>query len=112
MPVGTLLFHGTFKNEIPTEPDWVSTDPEHSFSFCRSVSKDSGCWHLTLITTRPLKILYFDGSSAAKMPDGVMDSQDLLVWDKVMPDKILEEGERIGRLCEWGKQYELDGFLR
>ncbi|KAH9481856.1 hypothetical protein JR316_0006386 [Psilocybe cubensis] len=111
VPVGTLLYHGTSKNEVPQSPEWVATDPEHSFSFCRSLSTDSGCWHLTLMTTRPLKLLYFDGSSAAKMSEGVMDSQDLLIWDQVMPNKTWEEGERIGRLCEWGQQYALDGFL-
>ena len=31
-------------------------------------------------TTQPLKLLYFDGSSAAKMSDGTLDSQDLLTW--------------------------------
>ncbi|KAF8903731.1 hypothetical protein CPB84DRAFT_1677756 [Gymnopilus junonius] len=112
VPVGTLLYHGTFRKEIPNTPEWTATDPEHSYTFCRSLQSDSGCWHLTLVATRPLKVLYFDGSSAAKMNDGPMDSQDLVVWKEVKPQWAFREGERIVRLCDWGKKYEIDGFVR
>ncbi|KAF8969963.1 hypothetical protein BDZ97DRAFT_1653070 [Flammula alnicola] len=112
IPVGTLLYHGTSKAEIPKVPEWTATDPEHSYLFCRSVAQDSGCWHLTLVATRPLKVLYFDGSSAAKMLGGPMDTQDLVVWGKVVPENTFDERRRIAELCRWGKQYGVDGFLR
>ncbi|KAF8903732.1 hypothetical protein CPB84DRAFT_1706782 [Gymnopilus junonius] len=112
IPVGTIIYHGTDKQEIPNHPEWAATDPEHSYVFCRTLKPDSGCWHLTLVATRPLKVLYFDGSSAAKMDDGPMDSQDLVVWGEVKPHWANSEGERITDLCEWGKKYEIDGFLR
>ncbi|TFK26769.1 hypothetical protein FA15DRAFT_686237 [Coprinopsis marcescibilis] len=111
MPTGTLLYHGTYRNVTPTTPEWVALDPELSYMFCRAVEEGKGCYHLTLSTTRPLNLLYFDGNSAAKL-HGCMDAQDLIVWGDVDPDRLFKEDERINRLCEWGKQYKLDGFLR
>ena len=94
-------------------PEWTATDPEHSYLFCHSTDpQDSGCWQLTLVATRPLKVLYFDGSSAAKMMGGPMESQDLVIWGRVRPEYTTEERKRIDDLCEWGKRYGLDGFLR
>ena len=94
------------------EPNWIATDPDHSYVFCRtsSASGNPGCWHLTLIVTRPLKVLYFDGSSAAKMQDGPMDSQDITVWGQVKPEWTWNERKRINDLCEWGRKFGLDGF--
>ena len=112
IPIGTLLYHGTSKEEIPGSPEWTATDPEHSYTFCFWPKDSTGCWHLTLITNRPLKVLYFDGSSAAKFLGGSMDSQDVLLWGEVKPDWIYEERKRIDSLCEWGKQYGIDGFVR
>ena len=66
----------------------------------------------TLQPKRDLCLLYFDGSSAANMDDGPMDSQDIITWGKPRPDKCFEERERINALCEWGKPYGLDGFVR
>ncbi|KAH9481865.1 hypothetical protein JR316_0006395 [Psilocybe cubensis] len=112
IPVGTLLYHGTSREIVPDVPEWVATDPEHSFLFCRTLSKSSGCWQLTMVTSRPLKVLHFDGSSAAKMLGGPMDTQDLTLWGKVRPEWTFREKERIVELCKWGQPYGLDGFLR
>ena len=52
--------------------DWLATDPEHSFVLCRGK-----CHLYTYVTTRSLRLAYFDGSSATKVTSsGVMDSQD------------------------------------
>lgn len=82
IPKGTLLHHGTSKKEVPTTPEWTAFDPEFSFMFCHAArgakvapsynrmdadGSPGGCWHLTLRTTRPLNILYFDGSAAVKI---------------------------------------------
>lgn len=116
VPVGTLLYHGTDKHEVPAGPEWTATDPEHSYLFCRSAptsdGSSSGCWHLTLVVTRPLKVLYFDGSSAAKMYGGSMDTQDIVIWGEVKPDWTFSERTRINELCEWGREFGLDGFVR
>ncbi|KDR78701.1 hypothetical protein GALMADRAFT_223955 [Galerina marginata CBS 339.88] len=111
IPVGTLLYHGTYRNEIPKVPEWTATDPEHSYLFCRNIEPGLGCWHLTLVATRPLKVLYFDGSSAAKMLGGPMDTQDLVAWGEIKPDRTFSERQRIADLCDWGKKYGVDGYL-
>ncbi|KAF6756867.1 hypothetical protein DFP72DRAFT_262531 [Ephemerocybe angulata] len=111
LPIGTLLHHGTHQPAVPSVPAWVAIDPEHSYLFCDAISPSSGCWHLTLAATRPLKLLYFDGSSGAKI-QGALDAQDLLVWGEVAKEPLESEGKRIKDLCEWGRKYELDGFLR
>jgi len=41
-----------------------------------------------------------------------MDSQDILIWGEAKPDMVWNETERINDLCEWGKQYKIDGFVR
>ncbi|KAJ7671252.1 hypothetical protein DFH06DRAFT_980293 [Mycena polygramma] len=116
IPTGTLLYHGRANNSMSSTPEWTSTDPEHSYNFCghemATADNSSGCWHLTVVATRPLKVLYFDGSSAAKMKDGTMDVQDLLVWGDVDPARWAAERERINKMCAWGKDFGIDGYLR
>ncbi|KAG1870660.1 hypothetical protein DFJ58DRAFT_722882 [Suillus subalutaceus] len=93
IPIGTLLYHGTNGSQmIPSRPEWAAMDPEHSIYFSRG--NRSG-WHLTLATTRPLKVLYFDGSSAAKLSDGTMDTQDIIAWGEPRPERFLDERDRI-----------------
>jgi hypothetical protein len=111
IPKGTLLYHGTYQNELPPGPDWAATDPEHSIVFCKGELED-GCWHLTLATTRPLKVVYFDGSSAAKVEYGSMDAQDLIAWGTSQPWWVFEERQRIRDLCKWGQDYGVDAFVR
>lgn len=110
IPTGTLLYHGTRVHEVPSVPDWVATDPEHAYLFCRN-EPEEGCWQLTLAVTRPLKVLYFDGSSAAKVV-GALDTQDMLAWGKVDPERIFDEFNRIKDLCQLAEKYDIDGFLR
>ncbi|KAJ6461234.1 hypothetical protein C8R47DRAFT_993575 [Mycena vitilis] len=114
--VGTLLYHGRANSSLPTVPEWSSTDPEHSYHFCgnetASPDDSSGCWQLTIVATRPLRVLYFDGSSAANMKDGTLDAQDLLLWGNVDPARWLAERERINKMCAWGKESGIDGYIR
>ncbi|OJA13587.1 hypothetical protein AZE42_02742 [Rhizopogon vesiculosus] len=96
VPVGTILYHGAITGpHIPTALDWVAMEPEHSMVFCRG-SVETGCWHATFAVTRPMKVLYFDGNSAAKIPEGTMDTQDLRIQD----------------LCKWGLQNGINGLVR
>ncbi|KAJ7614928.1 hypothetical protein FB45DRAFT_842168 [Roridomyces roridus] len=118
IPIGTLLYHGRADSSLPDAPDWTAVDPEHSFPFCGSPgllngnASAPGCWHLTIAVTRPLKVLYFDGSSAVNMKFGTLDSQDLLLWGEVRPDMWLAERKRIDGLCAWGKQLGVDAYVR
>ncbi|KAJ3731675.1 hypothetical protein DFJ43DRAFT_1078478 [Lentinula guzmanii] len=108
---GTLLYHGRNDSNIPTM-EWVAFDPEASHIFCRLYGQSRSCWLHTFRVERPLRILYFDGSSAAKIDDGAIDSQDIFSWGEVRPDLFREEGLRILKLCEWGSKVGLDGFVR
>ena len=67
---------------------------------------------ISLQAKRDLRLVYFDGLSAAKMKDGPLDSQDVIAWGRPRPDKYLSEWERIETLCDWGKPLGLDGFVR
>lgn len=113
---GTLLYHGGDSDQFPLQPDWVTTDPEHSYFFCRDGPRSNhvqqGCWHFTLSTLRPLKVIYFDGSSAAKIPYGSMDTQDLLAFGETGAHDVFDEKERIDALCKWGRPFGVDGFVR
>ncbi|KAG1740389.1 hypothetical protein EDD22DRAFT_323655 [Suillus occidentalis] len=110
IPIGTLLYHGTNGSRtIPSEPEWTAMDPEHSIYFSRG--NGSG-WLLTLAATRDLKVLYFDGSSAAKVSEGTMDTQDIVAWGELQPERAFDEKDRIDDLCTWGKEFGIDGFTR
>lgn len=65
-----------------------------------------------MVAVRPLKVLYFDGSSAAKMAGGPLDSQDIVGWGKVMSGRYFNERQRIVDLCSWAKKVGIDGFIR
>lgn len=110
IPAGTLLHHGTTVNQVPDRPEWVALDIEHSYILCGTANMS--CWHLTLAVTRPLKVLYFDGSSAVKMQGGSMDSQDLIAWGKSEPKRHSDEINRIIDLCAWAKDRDIQGFVR
>jgi hypothetical protein len=70
------------------------------------------CYVISLQAKRDLRLVYFDGLSASKMKDGPMDSQDIIAWGRLRPDKYYSEWERIEILCEWGRPLGLDGFVR
>jgi hypothetical protein len=107
IPTGTILYHGRNDDRVPDVPDWLAFDFEHAYLFSRSPA-----YVISLQAKRNLRLLYFDGSSAAKMKDGPMDSQDVITWGRPQPDKCHLERERIKILCDWGKPLGLDGFVR
>ena len=107
VPKGTILYHGRVDPRIPRSPDWLAFDFEHAYLLCHGPD-----YLISLQVKRDLRLLYFDGSSAAKMKDGTMDSQDVILWGRPRPDKFNSERERINALCDWGRQFGLDGFVR
>ncbi|KAH9056822.1 hypothetical protein EDB87DRAFT_1686836 [Lactarius vividus] len=107
IPKGTILYHGRTDPQIPTSPDWVAFDFEHSAILCHR-----SCRMISLQAKRDLRLVYFDGLSAGKMKDGPLDSQDVILWGRPRPDKIFSEIERIKALCDWGRPLGLDGFVR
>ena len=109
IPIGTILYHGRMDDRVPDVPEWLAFDFDHAYVFCFTASP---CYVISLQAKRDLRLLYFDGSSAAKMTDGPMDSQDVVAWGKPEPEKYVSEFERINALCNWGKPFGLDGFVR
>ncbi|KAH9028927.1 hypothetical protein EDB84DRAFT_255857 [Lactarius hengduanensis] len=107
IPKGTILYHGRADSQIPISPDWVAFDFELSAILCRR-----SCHMISLQAKRDLRLVYFDGLSTAKMKDGPLDSQDVLLWGRPRPDKYFSETERIEALCDWGRPLGLDGFVR
>ncbi|CAE6456757.1 unnamed protein product [Rhizoctonia solani] len=108
VPVGTTLYHGRSSAELPSRPDWLAFDPEHSIIFARG----SESRLFTFVATRPLYILYFDGSSAAKLASGAADTQNLLAWGRTGNQTFSEERALIDDLCKWGKPFGIDGYVR
>ena len=66
----------------------------------------------TYVTNRDLRLVYFDGSSASKLTSGSMDVIDLLIWNEFDEGRIWDEYARITALCEWGKKWGVDGYVR
>ena len=103
------MYHGRGLASVPERPDWLAFDFEHAFMFARG----SNGHVLTFAATRPLKLLYFDGSSAAKVMDGSLDSQEVVMFRGVRGGNGRNgEQEKIQMLCEWGKPLGIDGFVR
>ncbi|KZO92929.1 hypothetical protein CALVIDRAFT_540604 [Calocera viscosa TUFC12733] len=104
---GTLLFHGRGDAVSPAVPEWLSLDAEHSLIF----TNHGNSGHLlTYAATRPLKLLYFDGASAYYR-SGTLDTQDVLIYGNVTTGRWNPFG-RIIDLCDWGKEFGIDGYLR
>ncbi|KAG1789408.1 uncharacterized protein HD556DRAFT_1398031 [Suillus plorans] len=59
-----------------------------------------------------MKVLYFDGSSGAKLLEGTMDTQDLVAWSGMKPEWVKNEEQRIKDLCKRGQKYGMNGFVR
>ncbi|KAH9839820.1 uncharacterized protein C8Q71DRAFT_744328 [Rhodofomes roseus] len=109
IPPGTLLYHGRHLREPPAR-DWLALDPEHSHVFAAGANGTL----FTYSTAREINLLFFDGASGNKF-GGTVDTQDVLFWGEVdydPHDEWFAEVARFQRMCEWGKQYGIDGIAR
>ncbi|KAI1338250.1 hypothetical protein F5Y15DRAFT_136527 [Xylariaceae sp. FL0016] len=62
-------------------------------------------------STRPLRVLYIDGTAAGKTNMGTLDTQDYLLTGK--PDRTgFGDWERAQDLCELAETWDIDGFIR
>lgn len=107
LPIGTTLYHGRRWPEPPPSPEWLALNSEFSYVF----SNGTAYMH-TYVTTRDLRLVYFDGSSASKLTSGAMDIVDLLIWGEFDERRVWDEYPRITALCEWGKRWGIDGYVR
>ncbi|ODV71557.1 uncharacterized protein CYBJADRAFT_169194 [Cyberlindnera jadinii NRRL Y-1542] len=78
--------------------------------------RDSEDKHTSLLTFRvkkPLsRMILLDGSSAAKTETGEMDQQYILAGIENVSSPFVGERESSVKICEWGKQFGLDGYIR
>jgi hypothetical protein len=69
-----------------------------------------------MMTKRPLKILYMDGSSAVLSETGTLDSQLVLLNHEILTDLmdpyIYNETARAKELCKFAGQLQIDGIVR
>ena len=77
--------------------------------------RSSGYIH-TFETTRPLRLMYFNGMSAAPSPHGTQDMQNIMTsqslqWDG---DEFRHPDIMAEKLCSWqaAQKFNLDGFMR
>ncbi|KZP03671.1 hypothetical protein FIBSPDRAFT_941396 [Athelia psychrophila] len=114
----TLLYHARKDTAPPPSPEWFAFDPEMSHTL---MVLFSGPTYLTTYrTTKPTRVLYFDGMSAAWGNLGWMDTQEALLrgadangtsQDK---DKIswVDDYKRAKKLCKWASSRNIEGFVR
>ena len=107
IPAGTILYHGRNDDQVPDAPEWLAFDFEHAYVFC-----SGPCYMISMQAKRDLRLLYFDGNSAAKMKHGPTNSQEVAIWGKPHPERAIMDYERIKLLCDWGMPLGLDGFIR
>ncbi|KAF8604154.1 hypothetical protein BDV93DRAFT_441154 [Ceratobasidium sp. AG-I] len=110
IPIGTTLYHGRPNPNIPSAPDWLSFDPESSVLFMRGTTTSR---LMTFSTIRKLRVLYFDGASAAKLTTGSLDTHEMLIgFGRATGNITVDDSKRIAGLCEWGKDKNIDGYIR
>lgn len=78
IPPHTNLYHAHGNSSFPPSPEWFAFDASMAYAILGGLS-DSHL--LTFRTTRPVHVLYFDGTSAALTDNGSMDTQMLLLYN-------------------------------
>lgn len=78
VPTHTLFYHGRHDTDTPPSPEFLAFDVEMAYGIMGNLP-DSRM--LTYRTTRPVKCLYFDGTSANLMSAGVEAQMTFLYGD-------------------------------
>ncbi|KAF2267401.1 hypothetical protein CC78DRAFT_512036 [Lojkania enalia] len=121
IPRNTLLYHGRHDNDTVPSPEWLAFDVEMAYGIMGSM-RDSRM--LTYRTTKDIKALYFDGTSANLMGEGTMSQMVLLYngteniprrggWGR--PPGKEDEYLRARGLCKWLRdhghfRYPISGY--
>lgn len=71
VPINTNLYHARINGELPPSPEWFAFDAAMSYAIAGTISTSR---LLTYRTTRTVKCIYFDGTSAALNEDGNMST--------------------------------------
>ncbi|KAL3463547.1 hypothetical protein BJX64DRAFT_298925 [Aspergillus heterothallicus] len=136
-PAGTRLYHGNADANPIQEIGWMAFEPEHAMVFARpprrgpkdddnrprqevlgqeNLEQDrANGWLHTYQTTRELRLLYIDGTSAGKSRIGTLDLQDRIVFNDTIDGGVSMEDARARKVCELaGAEWQgrLDGVIR
>ncbi|KAI0977169.1 hypothetical protein F4678DRAFT_4905 [Xylaria arbuscula] len=109
----TQLFHGRHDSGLPESRQFFAFDAEMSLG----IFGGSGSSVLnTFASTRPLRVIYFDGQSATLTETGSLDSQMAILGGQVpaIPtyNHIYDEDQRAVDLCALVDEVHLDGVVR
>ncbi|KAJ3919203.1 hypothetical protein F5877DRAFT_11945, partial [Lentinula edodes] len=114
----TLLYHARKDAQIPPpSPEWLAFDPEMSYAVM--ATKIPGPTYMyTYRTTKLVKVLYFNGMSAA-WGEGWLDTQYSVLTGKGKTNgsrnnevSLWDDYGRAKGLCQWGKQRDIEGIVR
>lgn len=89
--------------ELPGSPEWLAFDPEMSLTI---LAPEPSSFMQHYRTSRELKVLYLDGSSAVMTTSGTLDLQDVLIEGRFQerdPNTLFDptvEYNRAQNLCE------------
>ncbi|KAF5854068.1 hypothetical protein GGP41_006844 [Bipolaris sorokiniana] len=113
VPLNTQLYHARPDGKPPKVPTFFAFDAEMSLGIYASSGTPT---IYTMTTTKPLKVLYFDGQAASLTHWGTLDSQMALLKNKV-PDNpserlVFDEDQRARELCTLLKSLSIDGTVR
>ncbi|OSX64753.1 hypothetical protein POSPLADRAFT_1053564 [Postia placenta MAD-698-R-SB12] len=110
----TLLYHARKDTASPPpSPEWFAFDPEMSYGIM--AGRRGQTFLHTYRNIRPARIVYFDGMSAALNQMGWLDSQEILFnngSDRSDGYPSLNEYDRARKLCAWGQEFGVEGFVR
>ncbi|KAI2612451.1 uncharacterized protein GGS25DRAFT_475424 [Hypoxylon fragiforme] len=138
---GVLLYHGSPTTEVPETFEWLAFEIDHAETFARGpfgLPKTTRLEHYTeppppkggrppkpppferrpgpgylhvYQATRPLNILYIDGTAAGKTDMGTLDTQDILLAGNrsTVP---FAEWDRARDLCSLAAEWNIDGLVR
>lgn len=86
IPSNTNLYHARIDGDLPPSPEWFAFDAEMSYSIAGTTPTSH---MLTYKTTKTVKCIYFDGSSAALNGAGNMDTQMVFIHNNTanIPDE-------------------------
>jgi len=114
VPAWTNLYHARKDAGAIPKVEWVAFDAEMSYGIMGGRRGET--WLHTFVTTRDVRVLVFDGMSAALRTSGTLDSQSVFLdgaGDGGPP--LLGEYARATALCEWARGVagaEIEGFVR
>lgn len=112
----TLLYHTRKDTNPPSSPEWFAFDAEMSHTIM--VPRGGPTYLITYRTTKPSRVLYFDGMSAA-WGSGWLDSQDVLfrgASEEAINDmdeySWMDDWDLAQKLCGWALSRNIEGFVR